>query len=229
LGKLYRESHPDANTGGTTAAGSKQVKRVWDKFVREAITDGTYSKLVKAGKLTAKRVKEIVKDLANRPNFKNIKTTDYIADYKNWLIMDHAAGALIYHKAVYDHEVDFEKAQEFIMGYTLIRSVDTRPHPFLFTVDYENKRAESMLLYASLQISLRSNEGLDIEAPGSDYAESIQNLKHTEIRDGVVYLEQSQTAIVTAFNVEKQYRKHRDKYNEYQYTLLEAAEAKYRI
>ena len=71
LGKLFRERHPDKDTGGTTYAGSKQVKRIWDNFVREAMASGMYTQLVKQGKITKDRVKEIVKDLDERKTKSN--------------------------------------------------------------------------------------------------------------------------------------------------------------
>lgn len=229
LGKIYREHYPDKNTGGTTSAGSAQVKRVWDKFVREALADGMYSKLIKSGKISSGQVKEIIKDLDNRPTYKNETKTDYVNDYKNWLIMDTESGALVYHRDIYKSDISFEGAMEYVMGYSLIRGNDAKGNAFLYSIDYENNRAETMLLYASLQIVARDNEGLDIEESASDFSESIQNLKHTEERDGIIYLDAPLPAIENAFKLERQYRKKRDKYDEYKYNILEAVESKYRV
>jgi len=229
LGKIYRERYPEKNTGGTTYAGSAQVKRVWNKFVREALADGTYSKLVKSGKISSSRVKEIIKDLDDRPEYKDEPKTDYVNDYKNWLIMDTESGALVYHKDIYESEISFEGARDYIMGYSLIRGNDAKGNAFLYSIDYENNRAETMLLYASLQIVTRDGDGLDIEESASDFSESIQDLKYTEERDGVIYLDSSLPAIENAFKLERQYRKKRDKYDEYKYNILEAAESKYKV
>lgn len=66
LGKLARTFEPDKSSGGFTPSGSKNFSRVHAEFVRDALKSGLYSDLVRSGKITTQRVKEIISSIGSR-------------------------------------------------------------------------------------------------------------------------------------------------------------------
>ena len=84
IGKLltfyFRKKHPDRSSGGLTQGGYSNLKNVYREFVKEYLRNGIYSHLVKTGKITPSKVKEIIKS-ADLENYKPERITDLAKNY----------------------------------------------------------------------------------------------------------------------------------------------------
>lgn len=100
LVKLYRGLYPYKPSGGLTSSGYKQVKKYFTWMVKEALSSGIYSDLIKRGEISKERVKEILDSVnlsggfsKTNPNplkdiYKGNNEPIYIIENNNIIIFD---------------------------------------------------------------------------------------------------------------------------------------------
>ena len=105
LGLRYEET-PLKQSGGFTNKGYDTFVKMWLDKVGEYFSTGTYSYLVKDGRISKALVDEIKKDylLRKRDKKKEVKLNTH--NEKNWLILQGGDYIILYDKVVYDYPVD---------------------------------------------------------------------------------------------------------------------------
>jgi len=108
LVKLKRDRDPTKGSGGFTSAGLNNFRRVHTKMVREYMSSGFYSYLVKNGIITADRAKEIINSIGERQSKKPEKNLN-TNNPDDWLIMtdDGQSYAILYDKKIYELDSDY--------------------------------------------------------------------------------------------------------------------------
>lgn len=71
--KMYRKIYPYKPSGGLTSSGYSQLRKYYNHMVKEAISNGVYSDLIKRGELDKSRYYEIVNSVSNS-KFSDVKT-----------------------------------------------------------------------------------------------------------------------------------------------------------
>ena len=86
LSALYRKIYPSKGSGGFTPSGLEASFRYYQDRVGEALTDGTYRKLVDSGEMSMERFRKIVRS-ANLPRAKKKpNTNEYRNEPVDWLL-----------------------------------------------------------------------------------------------------------------------------------------------
>lgn len=233
LGKITRTLYPDRESGGFTHRGIENFRRVHREFVRDAITSGLYTKMVRAGEITAARVKEIIASakIENRPK----KTDDFAkSPIQEWkLFVDTYGGFILYDPklptVLEEHEgaVDFSLMERFVYGFVYCREGLGVMRIKDFGGDSEPIR--SMML--SLAYTEAKREGIELWVEPSEA--DIKGFTYGEITNEVGYdaaqvLSGKPFNYIPAAREEIAFRKSFDKYSEFKSRLIEIAEAKYR-
>lgn len=84
VAELARKYMPDKPSGGFTSSGYRTIQKVHAKFVRDYMSSGMYSHLVKTGQITPQRVKQIIGSIV-APSKKREPRDFSSNDPKNWL------------------------------------------------------------------------------------------------------------------------------------------------
>lgn len=95
LVRVYRSKYPDKSSGGFTSAGYQQIKRYYTWMVNRFLSSGIYSDLVRQGKITMKKVKEIlesrpIKTKTSKDNTPNPLSKYYREGEKFFYIMNNS-------------------------------------------------------------------------------------------------------------------------------------------
>ena len=72
IGGVARAKIPDRTSGGFTMSGSRNLDKIHEKLVREYLSSGFYSWLVRSGQITKERVQEILKSVNNSMRWNEI-------------------------------------------------------------------------------------------------------------------------------------------------------------
>lgn len=116
--KEYRAIYPTADSGGFTSGGLSNLRRVHTAMVRDYMSSGFYSKLVRDGVLTKEQVAAIIGDIEPRKKHDSISYDT--SDPKDWLLFHDGSTFLIYHKSIYDldmDEIDDHWQTRYVIGY----------------------------------------------------------------------------------------------------------------
>ena len=128
LGKLSRTKNPARQSGGFTSAGFENFRRVHAEMVRDYLSSGLYSHLVKSGVITKERVREIVDSVKTArktpPKDQSLKTDDP----KDWLIFSDSSYAVLYDKKIFNIDINENPYwfKQFIKGFVALNSTDTK-------------------------------------------------------------------------------------------------------
>ena len=71
IGKIWYKLNPKYGSGGFTPQGMKNALKIWEDRVREFLTNGWYSEMVRDGSISRERVREIISGLPERKIRKN--------------------------------------------------------------------------------------------------------------------------------------------------------------
>ena len=231
LGKLFREENPHLTSGGFTSAGLTHAKRVWSTFVREYLQSGEYSKLVKSGRITSKRVKEILAELPDRSKSTTAPKIDYTNPNEWAVYMDGSGLFIIYHQsAVEISSYDYDDWAPYIQGMSFLRVFEPYGHWHFQSIDYSSNDAEMILLKCTLTYMLNESpsEWLVIDQVYSDQFDSLEKLSGIEVKQGRVRATRPLIDLQQLNRNEKKVRKTANDTSEFLVMLHEAAEFKYR-
>jgi hypothetical protein len=165
LVKIHRDVYPTRDSGGMTQGGYANIQRVHALHVREYLSSGMYSHLVKSGQLTAEKVKEIVASIGDTGKNKNHVQMDLdVSDTSKWLLIADASRAILYHQGFYDYDHDGDESgywsERFILGYATIGGSN---NPFIFRLYGASDRIKSFMLEVMLNTELGDKIALDPE------------------------------------------------------------------
>jgi hypothetical protein len=222
LGEIWYGYNPKFQSGGFTPAGQKSALRMWENRVRELIANGTYSDLLRAGTITAARIRDILGGLrGHRAPVELPEPRAPKAKAKVLVLIDPGISFVVYDaKALTADEID----ESMIYAYGFFR--DSRPvGTFLYRIDYEPAFREMATMLA---LQMARDEGEPIYV-GQGYGDMLE----LGGLDGIVregdYVRLTEDAIdLNALSrAEKKARKPVDPHGEKEMLLLETADAKW--
>ena len=219
LGKVWYEINPSSSSGGFTPSGEQNALALWRDRVQEFVSRGWYSGLVRQGRLTHERVKEILAGKTEReprPKVRAPQTSQPTGD-----ILVYSDGITF---VVYDRAFLVEPDEKFIHGFGFLRD-EANVGVFFYKIEYDRPYAD-MATRVALQMARDNGEDL---YDGEGYHDMLE----TEGIPGVV--RQRDTLKVTQDLVplkslaqkERRARKAGDPYDEKYHLLLEMAESKW--
>lgn len=225
--KLARSLEPNKQSGGFTGSGYANFVRAHREFVRDAIASGKYSQLVRAGKITMARVREIIDsvDLSKRPEKRSDLSSN---DPRNWVMFADDYGAfIIYDRKLREVIESDEKLDERFVdsmvkaylyvaisdGYARVKKVtgDPKLKTFLYAAAHALAREDGATLYVE-------EEDADIVGFKLGPPDYKAGYKARPVLDGPV-LDWRKLA-----NAERKWRASFDRYDEFKNRLYEIAE-----
>lgn len=219
LGDIWYKLNPDYMSGGFTETGRYNAIKIWAKNVREFLQSGWYSELVKSGKISKEKVKEIIKDL---PENKNKKSSTSSKEEKPDILIytDNEFSITVYDKKFYE---DYD--EKYIYGHAFLRNTYKDDY-FIFSIDYEPSYRK-LTTMAIFQLAKNLDEKLYVADKPSDHLE-IDDFEEIKIDGDYAYLKKDVLPLKDISKVERRYRKSVDKYGEGLNNLQEFAESKWK-
>lgn len=231
IGKRWYELNPSNTSGGFTSAGEANALALWRDRVREFKARGWYSEMIREGRITMDRLREIfsgVKD--SKRDLEEFKAlyfsderkpdpTEPTGDILVW--SDGDTGAIVYDRAFLEDPDD-----RFIHGYGILRHTP-QTGTYIFSIEYDRPYAE-MTTKALMQAARDGGDDRLYDGDGySDIVEA-ENISGVE-RDGdYLVLTRDLFPLRQEARKEKRIRKSVDPYDEKFYLLQEQADSKWR-
>ena len=214
LGKFWYKWNPNFTSGGFTDKGQANATAMWRDRVREFLSRGWYSELLRQRKISKSRIKEILKELGERVKFPPKPPEPK----KEVLVLIDGPSFLIYDKAFFE-----DQDEKYIYGFGFFRDAPL-VGSFLYTIDYE-KPFQKLATSIALQMARNNQEKIYI---GQGYGDVLE-LKGVDVeQDGdYVYLTKDILDLVPLMNYEKRVRRNHDRYDEKYNRLLEMAHSKW--
>ena len=228
LGKVARSYDPYADSGGFTGGGYNNLRKVHQSFVRDYMTNGTYSQLVRKGVITSARAKEIMKSANIDQKSKeksNVGETNekflWSNDTNAWIVYDANL-----RNVIQDESVDELFSEKLIHAFCFI--VNEEP-TYLFQLDYNQEKYGKLVLEAALAEVERHGDELRIRNENwKEVHERVKKLGYdVEIDEPFPEGEIPYSHIKKFTNAEKRWRKSFDQYDEFQILMQELAEKLY--
>jgi hypothetical protein len=219
IGRTWYELNPSFTSGGFTQSGERNAIRLWEDRVREFLSRGWYSELIRQKRLTTNQVKEILSGLrGTKPVETPLETPKPMNGDKTLL---YAKDSVF---VVYKSEFLNDPDEKYILGYGFFRD---NPHVglFLYRIDYERSYQQQVNLIA-LQMAKDEGEKLYV---GSGYGDTLEleGTPHVEQKDDYAWLTQDAIPIKSLAKLESKIRSVGDPYGERENMLLEIAETKW--
>jgi hypothetical protein len=161
--KIARMLEPGKPSGGFSSGGALNFKRMHTAIVREALANGTYSKLIRQGSLTMERVRAITgsANLEQRPKPKIDLSSN---DPSNWLCFGDGYGSyIVYDRKLADllrDDADHAMVPSFIKGFIYVacyeegmgrvkrvHAVDLKMKTFMYALAHHHCTTEHVVLY----------------------------------------------------------------------------------
>lgn len=219
LGKIWYKLNPDYMSGGFTNAGANNALKIWAGRVREFLSNGWYSQLVKDEKISKSKVNEILSGLPDKSSNKSYKDASSTEKPELLFYCDMESTIIIYDKKFYE-----DQDEKYIYGHAFLR--DFQNKYVIFTIDYD-KQFRKITHYTIFQLAKDLNEPLFIKEKPSDYLE-IDDIEEITIDGDFASLNKDILPLKDATKYEKTYRKKFDKYGEMENMLLELANYKWK-
>lgn len=218
IGKVWDDFNPDYKSGGFTASGEQNAISIWEDRVREFLANGWYTELVKTGKITKEKLKQILSDLS--PKRKKPETPVTKNKEKSFLIHveDNYTGFILYDKAFFE-----EQDKKYVYGFGFLRGPEDKTH--FFKLDYD-RQFQKMTTYIALQLAKEYGVPLYVAEKPSDILE-LDNIDNLKFEGDYVELTKDLIDLDAASRVDKAYRAKYDQYDEIYYQLQEIANSKW--
>jgi len=220
LGRYWYEINPDSTSGGFTESGERNAIALWKERVREFSSRGWYTDLIKRGDLTYARVKEILKDVGQRPPpRKEVEDTSVKPTGDIRVLVDDDISFVVYDSAFLQ-----EQDEKFIHGFGFFR--DSHPvGTFLYRIEYDRPYAEFTTKVA-LQLARDQGEKIYV---GEGYGDMVEwkGIPGIEREGDYLVSTRAFLPLRRLAAKERRLRKAVDPYDEIYYQLLEMADAKW--
>jgi hypothetical protein len=224
--KMAWEAEPGKNSGGMTSKGFAASKRVHGMFVQDYLQKGYYSLLVKEGKLTPQRAKEI---LAGAQKIKARPERNMGSDDPNdWLLYGENGSFILYDKNFKemldagDEDANRFWYERFIKGGVYVGGgYGIEDKWYLHQLGGETPQLKQFMFRLALSYA---------KAPVKVYNDDKDVLDPNVVdigEDGFVTMKIPSIDYRGMVRQEKLWRKQFDKYDEFKNRLLELSEAKY--
>lgn len=218
LGQIWYELNPEYTSGGFTNSGYSNALKIWESRVREFLSRGWYSELIRQGKLDKRRLKEI---LSGVTGFRVPSRLPELPkkEEKPQLLAAFDGTTLV----VYDRRFFSDPDEKYVYGFGLFRtpSVGT----VLYRLDYDRKYRE---LVTKLALQAARDEGLQPVYVGQGYGDIIEyeGIPGVSRQGDYIELTRDFVDLRSLARMEEQIRKSLDPYGEKRVLLLEASESK---
>lgn len=222
LAEIWYEINPQSESGGFTRAGAANARRAWESRVRLFSERGWYSALVRAGRLSAERVRKITSGLgarrATESPFVHEGSEAEKPDLRVYVDEDGVAFVL------YDARFLDEPDERYIHGYGFLR--DTEEHgTFFYRIEYDP--AYRVLATAiGLQLARDAGEPVYVADVPGDLVEW-ELIPEARRKGDHVSLTQDILPLRTLAASERKARRKVDPYGQKVSELLETAESKW--
>lgn len=233
LGKIARQYEPGKTSGGFTPQGYANFVKVYREMVRDALTNGLYSTLIKNGDLTIARVKEIVASANLKIREPKREANFSSNDPKDWLIyFEHDCCVIIYDKKLKDVD-DPHFEDTMIKGNLLVRFPSyTEKYGLMVRFGGDTPKIKSFLLSCASALSKKEGVPLYIDEECLSFVDkSRNNIGPKDMTTGywrypVEWIGQDANLKLISYP-EKAFRKSFDKYDEFKNRMIELADSKY--
>lgn len=226
LGRFWYDFNPSFVSGGFTPAGESNAIRMWRARVREFLSRGWYSELIRQGQMTVSRFREITEHLGGRkPQTPMPEAPKSKAPTKIPLIMiEPGSYFYIYDPRVYEKTAN-DMTEEDILSYGLFRESGSKV--FLFALDYDRKY-HRLATYVALQMA--RDAGYDDLWNGEGYSDMLEldGLSDVEEDGNYVRLTRDVLPLDQFGRLESLTRRKFDRYGEYKNRIMELADTKWR-
>jgi hypothetical protein len=235
LGKIARTIEPLKPSGGFTYAGRKNFIKTHREMVRDALKSGLYTKLVRQGKMSVERVKEIV-DSAKLSVRQPAAKGDYSSTPKDWVLYVGDSDFILYDRKLKDmiDEVGHWSywTEKMVKGLVLVR--EPREGQAI-VVRFGGDTDKIKTLMISCAMSYCKNEGIafNIDPEDRKYVDP----KYGAVSEESHYLTGFERYTVTISDdipnfaawapIERQFRKSFDQYGEFKNSMMEIAYSKF--
>jgi hypothetical protein len=233
LGKLARHFEPDKSSGGFTPAGARNFFRVYQEFVRDALRDGLYNRLVRSGEVKSARVYDILKSARLEAKPKQADTLNLsISDPKDWLVLSEYGGFTVYDKKLKDVYIEHHTwGERFILGHIFVEINEHRKAGLLAVFGANTDKIKRFLV--SCVASFCADEGVPLALDPDDlkYADPA----HYDIgeEDMSTGYRRTKVQIKKKLNLnmvttpDRYFRRTFDQYGEFKNSVLELGESKF--
>lgn len=225
LGRFWYDLNPNMPSGGFTPSGEGNAIRLWKDRVREFLAMGWYSELIRQGRMTVERFREITQHLGERPKRNPLVETPKPKPKRGapLIMIEPGMSFHIYDPAVYDQPAS-DMNPDLIYGYGFFRSSGDKV--YLFTLDYE-RRFHKLATYIALQMA--RDAGYDKLWNGEGYSDllELEGLDHVAQEGPYVWLTQDVLPLRKFARVEQATRRKYDPYDEYMTMIMETADWKW--
>lgn len=223
IGKFWYEFNPSFESGGFTQGGEQNALALWRDRVHEFSARGWYTALVREGKLTFSRVKEILAGIGKRPEKEHAPKEEETKVKPTGEILVYSDGEITF--VVYDRAFLEEQDERFIHGYGFFRD-DEHVGVYLYTIDYDRPFA-GLVTRVGLQMARDNGEDL---YDGEGYHDLVEWKGIPGVVKDGDYLKVTQdlAPVKSMAAKERRLRKAEDPYEEKFNTLLEMAESKWK-
>jgi hypothetical protein len=236
LGKIARTLEPAKSSGGFTPSGYRNFVKTYREFVRDALTQGLYREWIAKGEMTKERARHIIDSakLQHRP--KRIEGNLNTSDPKDWLLYGKDGSFVLYDRKLKDvyQGPDSDWNETFIKGFILVRINDTRngDKGIVVRLGADNPKIKSFLLNCGMAFCREEGVPFYVDPDDEEFVdhksmEAVGEPDHVTGRLRQQYRSSSNFSPVGMTRHEELFRKTFDRYDEFFYTILELADAKY--
>jgi hypothetical protein len=177
LAELWYKYNPSYRSGGFTSAGKNNAKRMWMSRVRLFLQNGWYSELIRQGKMTPERVREIAADLEAR---KEDKAPVVPEQHRQLIFADDTMFIL------FDSGFFKEYDDSHIHGFGFLRESQT-VGTFFYAIDWD-EGYEQQVATLAMQLAYDCGEPLYIAGRPAAVFDP-KDVKGVEIKDGYAKIE----------------------------------------
>lgn len=236
VGKIARTLEPMKPSGGFTSAGRKNFVKVYREMVRDALKSGLYASLVREGKMTVARVKEIV-DSAQLTTRDAPKKGDYSSTPKDWMLYVGGYGDFIlYDKKLKDMIDDHGHfgywTEKMMKGLVLVREPKIG-HGILVQFGGDTDKIKTFMMTCAMSYCKKEDITLHVDPEDRQYVNpkfgtvakrSNMEMGHERYK---VTISDDLEDMSRLAPVEAKFRKGIDQYDEFKNGMMELAYSKF--
>jgi GNAT superfamily N-acetyltransferase len=221
IGQFWYELNPSFTSGGFTPAGERNALALWRDRVHEFSAQGWYSDLVREGKLSLSKVKQILAEAGEKPeHIEREQTPEAVKATGDILVYSDGDITFI----VYDRAFLQEPDEKFIHGFGFFRDAPDKG-VFLYRIEYDRPFAD-LTTRVALQMARDNGEEL-YDGDGYHDLVEINGLPGVVKEGDYIKVTQNLIQVKVLAAKERRVRKAVDQYGEKESLLLEMAESKW--
>jgi hypothetical protein len=227
LGRFWYDINPHLGSGGFTPAGERNAIKVWENRVREFLTLGWYTALIRDGRMTKARVEKILSGLSGaRPSTEIPQDPPKVAPTKKDIrfMIEPDQYFVIYDARALEGDENEPPDEKYIHAHGFFRSSD-QIGMFLYAIDYD-RPFQTVATSLALQMARDMDEPLYI---GQGYTDIVEweNIPGV-VRDGdYITMTRDVLPVAAMAKVERIQRKLVDRYGQRKNGILEVANQKW--